>query len=532
MSRWTVWLKRLGFGLLAGLTAALVMTAVMALLRLLLGISPPAELLGDRIVPTIDVREFIRIIIRYGGPEQAKEVPIKATIAAQLAVGALAGVVYSLVVKESTGQRRWSVGRISVSHRGVFFASILVLILWVISLAVFWPVLQSNYLGIPPRFAGIATATAMLVAYVSYGVTAMLAYHAVAGPFRVADQTTDDRAPNAGRRSLLVGGVGIAAAVAGFGTIRTLYQRSTFFYDGKRYHPADAQYIVPVDQFYLVTKNVIDPVVHPSLWRLEIDGLVEHPHSYGFDELTALPLTKQDTTLECISNQVGDGLISNAEWTGVPLRDLLNRAVLKPGIKRVLFRAVDGYTDTIPLDKALEPTTLVAYRMNGQPLPHHHGYPVRIIVPGRFGEKNVKWITRIEPIAEETKGYYESQGWGPTFIPATLSRFDFPRNDQTLKLASDLPIKVRGIASAGDRGITRVEVSVDDKKTWQDALLDPRGSKLTWRLWNFDWSPTQPADYHLWVRATDGTGAVQTVEHYDIVPDGSSGFDRVTVHVA
>ncbi|HEX3721845.1 MAG TPA: molybdopterin-dependent oxidoreductase [Nitrolancea sp.] len=531
MNRWTVWLKRIGIGLLAGLTAALVMTAVMALLRLVLGISPPAELLGDRIVPTINVREFIRIIIRYGGPEQAKEVPIKATIAGQLAVGAIAGLLYSLVVKESKGQRLWSVGRIAVSRRGVIFASTLVLILWAVSLAIFWPVLESNYLGIPPQFAGIVTAAAMLVAYVSYGVTAVLTYHAVAGSFPATAETTEDRAPSAGRRSLLVGGVGAVAAVAGFGMIRTLYKRSTFFYDGRRYHPADAQYIVPADRFYLVTKNVIDPVVHPSLWRLEIDGLVEHPHTYGFDELTALTPITQDTTLECISNQVGDGLISNAQWTGVPLRDLLNSAVLKPGIKRVLFRAVDGYTDTIPLDKALDPTTLVAYRMNGQPLPHHHGYPVRIIVPGRFGEKNVKWITRIEPIGEETKGYYESQGWGPTFIPATLSRFDFPRNSQTLKLASDLPINVRGIASAGDRGITRVEVSVDNKTSWQDATLDSRGSKLTWRLWSFAWSPVQPGDYHLWVRATDGSGAVQTVEHYDIVPDGSSGFDRATVHV-
>lgn len=526
-----VYLRRIAFGLLAGLCAALVMTAVMALLRLALGISPPAELLGDRIVPTIDVREFIRIIIRYGGPEEAKKVPLKATIAGQVAVGALVGVLYGLVVKESRGQRLWRAGRIVVSRRGVVFASALVLILWAISLVVFWPVLQSNYLGLPPLWAGIATAAGMLVSYVAYGVTAVLAYHVIAGPHVAVDATTDGSAASPARRALVVGGVGVAAAASGFGLIRTLYNRSTFSYDGRRYHPTDTQYIVPVDRFYLVTKNVIDPVVRPSLWRLEIDGLVEHPRTYGFDDLMALTSTTQDTTLECISNQVGDGLISNASWTGVPLRDLLNTAVLKPGIKRVLLRAVDGYTDAIELEKALEPTTLVAYRMNGQPLPHHHGYPVRIIVPGRFGEKNVKWVTRIEPIGEETKGYYESQGWGPTFIPATLSRFDFPRDNQTFKRAADLPLNVRGIASAGDRGIRAVEVSVDDGHTWQPALLSERGSTLTWRLWSFAWNPAQAGDYRLWVRATDGTGAVQQLEHYDIVPDGTSGFHRITVHI-
>ncbi len=152
--------------------------------------------------------------------------------------------------------------------------------------------------------------------------------------------------------------------------------------------------------------------------------------------------------------------------------------------------------------------------------------------PGRFGEKNVKWVTSIEPVGEEIKGYYEKQGWGPTFIPATNSRFDFPFDNQTLKLGSDVPIKTRGVAFAGDRGVSKVEVSFDDGKTWTDAQIDPRGSDLTWRLWNLEWTPAQPGDHRLWVRATDGTGEVQSKEHYDIVPDGASGFNRITVHIA
>ncbi len=531
MSSLGCWTRRIGIGLMVGLVGGLVMTAVMALLRFGPGISPPAELLGDRIVPTLDVRHFIDLIIKYGGPNQLKQIPIKATIAGQLAVGALVGVLYAVVVREGKDQRLVRVAGLTLSRRGILLATGLVGAIWLATIIALWPVLQSNYRGLPPMPARIVTLLGTLFDYVTFGLTLVLGYHALAGPFPYSEAAVSDDAPRIGRRTLVVGGLGVAAAASGAGLIRALYKRAAFSYDGTRYHAADADYIVPADRFYAVTKNLIDPVVEPSLWRLELGGLVDHPRSYSVDDLTALTSVEQDTTLECISNGVGDGLMSNARWTGVPMRDLLNTAGLKPGIKRVLFRAVDGYTDTIPLDKALEPTTLVAYRMNGQPLPHHHGYPVRIIVPGRFGEKNVKWVTRIEPVGEEIKGYYESQGWGPTFIPATASRFDFPFNNQTLSRSADLPVRTRGVAFAGNRGISKVEVSFDDGHSWNVAQLDPRGTDLTWHLWHLDWSPQQTGDYRLWVRATDGTGATQSQEHYDIVPDGASGFHRITVHI-
>ena len=532
MNGFGTWAKRIGIGILAGLVGALVMTAVMALLRIGPGISPPAELLGDRIVPTLDVRHFIDLIVKYGGPNQLKQIPIKASIAGQLGVGVLFGLIYAFIVKEGKGQSLFRFGRLSLSRRGFVYISAVILVLWTATMIYLWPVLWSNYRGLPPTPARIVTMIGTFVSYASYGVTLLLAYHLLAGPFPIRETTPNDDRVRMGRRAVLVGGVGVVAAASGVGLIRALYNRGAFSYDGTRYHPADADYIVPVDRFYTVTKNLVDPVVEKPLWRLKIGGLVDHPHTYSFDDLTARTAVKQDTTLECISNGVGDGLMSNATWTGVPMRELLNDAGLKTGIKRVLLRAVDGYTDTIPLDKAMEPTTLVAYEMNGQPLPHHHGYPVRVIVPGRFGEKNVKWVTAIEPVGEEIKGYYEKQGWGPTFIPATNSRFDFPFNNQTLKLGSDTPVKARGVAFAGDRGISKVEVSFDDGKTWTAAQIDTRGSDLTWRLWNLAWTPAQPGDYHLWVRATDGTGEVQSKEHYDIVPDGASGFNRITVHIA
>ena len=387
MNSWMIWAKRIGIGILVGLVGALVMTAVMALLRIGPGISPPAELLGDRIVPTLNVRHFIDLIVKYGGPSQLKQIPIKASIAGQVGVGILFGIIYGVIAQEGEGQSLFRFGRLSFSRRGFVYISAVVLVLWAATIIYLWPVLWSNYRGLPPTPARIVTMIGILVAYASYGVTVLFAYHALAGPFAPREATASDERVHMGRRAVLVGGVGVVAAVSGAGLIRALYNRATFSYDGTRYHPADAEYIVPTDRFYTVTKNLIDPVVEKSLWRLQIGGLVDHPHTYSFDDLASRTPVKQDTTLECISNGVGDGLMSNATWTGVPMRDLLNDAGLKSGIKRVLLRAVDGYTDTIPLDKAMDPTTLVAYEINGQPLPHHHGYP---------GPRHRAWTVRRE----------------------------------------------------------------------------------------------------------------------------------------
>ena len=172
----------------------------------------------------------------------------------------------------------------------------------------------------------------------------------------------------------------------------------------------------------------------------------------------------------CISNGLDAGLISNAVWKGVPFRDLLDRASPFSGAARVRFHAVDNYTDTIPMEKAMQPTTLVAYEMNGVPLPHRHGYPVRMIVPGYFGEKHVKWLTRIELTTSDAKGFYENQGWGPDFVTPSRSRIDVPYHNSLFSLGKlSGPIEVKGMAYGGDRGISRVELSFDDEETWRDA---------------------------------------------------------------
>jgi DMSO/TMAO reductase YedYZ molybdopterin-dependent catalytic subunit len=170
--------------------------------------------------------------------------------------------------------------------------------------------------------------------------------------------------------------------------------------------------------------------------------------------------------------------------------------------------------------------------MNGETLPDRHGFPARVIVPGYFGEKHVKWITRIEVADDSAIGFYEKQGWGPDFIVPTRSRFDVPDNQSTFTSAiAANGIAVRGVAFGGDRGISRVEVSFDDGNTWQDAKLDYPGTKLTWALWSYDWRPAAADNYTLVVRATDGEGAVQEWDEERPFKSGTTGFHKITVYV-
>ena len=183
----------------------------------------------------------------------------------------------------------------------------------------------------------------------------------------------------------------------------------------------------------------------------------------------------------CISNGLDAGLISNARWKGFRLRDFLESAMPLSKAARVRLHGVDNYTDTIPLEKAMDPATLLAYEMNGAALPDRHGYPLRVIVPGYFGEKHVKWLTRIELTTADAKGFYEAQGWGPDFITPTRSRIDVPDHESRFSLGKlSGPIEVKGIAYGGDRGISRVELSFDDGKTWKDAETYYPGTKLSW----------------------------------------------------
>ncbi|PLS80262.1 MAG: hypothetical protein CYG59_08915 [Chloroflexi bacterium] len=522
------WSGVLGAGLLAGLIAALSMTLVMALLRWTLGLPSPSELVGERLVPQLTIEQFIGFIERFGGYNQLKQVGVSSVLGGQLVFGAVAGLVYAAIVERSRARDPERTWRWGISRHGWLVVLGLITLAWIVSLVALWPVLGANFRGLPPGQARFATLLGLLVAYTTFGLTLAFTYRLLTQHASVAQPVPVGARPIR-RRTFLVGGAGVVIALATGGIVRRLYQLATFAYDGLRYQGPDIQPITPNDQFYSVTKNIIDPSVAQAAWRLEITGLVAQPRSYSYADLAALPAIMQETTLMCISNAVGDGLMSNAVWKGVPLRTLLEAAGPQAGIRELLLHGADGYTDTIPLEKAMEPTTLVVYEMNGEPLPPIHGYPARVVVPGLYGEKSVKWVTRIDLIDYDAKGFYEQQGWGPNFVIPIHSRFHGPNIDNPLPVNQITTII--GTALGSNQGVSRVEVSTDDGRTWNDAQITYPGTRLTWVFWKYDWRPMQPGEYRWVVRATDGNGLLQTAEERGITPQGSTGYHKLTVRV-
>jgi DMSO/TMAO reductase YedYZ molybdopterin-dependent catalytic subunit len=529
------WLAIAATGLLAGIVATLVMILLMAGARTWLGISPPPEALPDRFAPTIPIPTFFSLFDRFGGYNGLKRFGIASGLAGLFTVGAVFGVVYALIVesRRSRESGRWQAG---LSRLAVGFIIAAALVLWVVSLALLWPVLDANYRGAPPGTARLASAASLLIEYFAFAAAVALLYRWLLPRPALAARPAPVGEPVA-RRAVVAGAAGLALAAGSGALIRNLNERATFGYDGRAYSGPGVQPIAPNDKFYTVTKNVVDPNADPGVWRLEIGGLVEAPRSYSFDDLMNLTSVEQESTLMCISNRIGAGLMSNAVWQGVPLRDLLTASRPLDGALEVFLNGADAYTDSFAFAKAMDPTTIVAFAMNGEPLPQRHGYPARIVVPGLYGEKNVKWVTRIEVVDYDAKGFYEQQGWGPNFVIPTRSDIFGPRwvrrrGDSFVEpFAAGRTATIRGRAFAGDRGIQRVEFSADDGETWRQTRIDYPGTNLTWTFWSADWLPEEPGEYTLVSRATDGTGAPQPSESRGIVPQGATGYHRVVATV-
>ena len=538
-------LQDAAIGLLAGLLATATMILTFAALRTWAGVSPPPEAIPDRFAPTLDIPTFFSLFGRFGGYNGLKRFGITSGLAGLILVGVLVGILYALVATSAWARRgeRWR----GWPRRGVIVLGLVVAGLWLGLLAVLWPVLDANYRGLSPTPATLVTAGAYLLVCLLYAAVLLGSHRWLtpaaarphpapaappAGPI-IADGPPLASSAPVGRRAVVAGAATVALALPSFALIQRLNADATFPYDGTPYSGPGVQPLTPNDKFYTVTKNVVDPNVSQNLWALQVDGLVAQPHTYRFPELAALSSITQESTLMCISNQIGAGLFSNAIWGGVPLRDLLRAASPAASAVEVRLHAADGYTDTFAIERALDPTTLVAVTMNGEPLPRRHGYPARIIVPGLYGEKNVKWVTRIEVIDHDGKGFYEQQGWGPNFEIPTRSDIFAPRwrrdrGDHFVEaFVRNEPATIRGRAFAGARGIRAVEFSADDGATWRPATLDYPGSDLTWTFWSAEWLPIGTGEFTLLSRATDGTGAPQSSERRGIVPEGATGYHRV-----
>lgn len=302
--------------------------------------------------------------------------------------------------------------------------------------------------------------------------------------------------------------------------------------------PLLASEITPTYLFYRIDINPIIPQVDSKTWNLTIKGLVEKPITINYDQIRSMPSVQEYVTLECISNKIGGDLISTALWKGVRLSQLLEKAVIKPNVKYVVFRCADGYDVGVPIEKSQMEGAILAYDMNYAPLTAKHGFPVRAIVPGLYGMMNPKWLTEIELVDSVYKGYWQRLGWSniaqdnagsSILIPGQApARQRFRTLDETVDSSYGGKVPIAGIAFAGTRGISKVEVSTDGGTTWKTAQIKDPLSKYTWVLWTAGYIPPNQENYKIVVRATDKSGKTQTTDMNPPFPNGATGFHTIT----
>lgn len=547
--------QRFTTGFLAGLLAGIVATLLMIILSVTVnGVSLP-EVFGSALTGLLSPSLFTYLHNLIGG--DAKHYLFYIIVVGQCLVFALSGGLCNLLVGEI--QRRQTDTSATDVHwtTGVLLA----LILWVIVGVAFLPLTGAGLFGSALGIGLLSTMLSLAVVGATFGVLFVFTQNWLMER-RVETQSTRGKrkSTTTARRDLLINsiqviGVGVlgvlawrfitssgssSAGTAASSSVSKLVQQfkkkivpppmPNYSSDFKLV-PQLSSEITPNDQYYVVSKNLFsDPTVDGKSWRLSVTGQVQKSLVLTYDALLAMPTVKQYESMMCISNDVGGQYMSNALWEGVPLADLLTRAggVVNTATKVVIY-AADDYSDSIHLSKALEPTTLLAIRMNGQTLPQGHGFPVRLLVPGIYGMKHVKWITRIDVVNSDYQGYWQQRGWSDEAPIRLTARIDTPLTGTTLKAHTQTSIA--GVAFSGNKGISEVDVSLDEGQTWQRAILKRPFSDLTWVLWELAWQPTTAGTYNVLARAIDLEGNVQDPNLAPPAPDGSSGYHTISLTV-
>ena len=290
-------------------------------------------------------------------------------------------------------------------------------------------------------------------------------------------------------------------------------------------------YITAATDFYRIDTAVFVPSIDPATWRLSIDGMVEHPRTYSYEQLLTMPMVEEVVTLACVSNDVGGHLVGNARWLGVPLRDLLAHAGVHPAATQIVGRAADDFSVNVATADALDGrVALVAVGMNGAPLPAKHGYPARLVVAGFYGYASAtKWLTSIELTRrEDHDSFWVERGWAKDGPIRLQSRFDTPRPGA--RLAADA-VHLGGMAWGPAGGVGLVEVSIEGGP-WRTARLGFVSTGDTWVQWSYEWADPTPGDHVAAVRATDVHGAVQTDRPSPPEPSGATGLHYRSFSVA
>jgi DMSO/TMAO reductase YedYZ molybdopterin-dependent catalytic subunit len=286
--------------------------------------------------------------------------------------------------------------------------------------------------------------------------------------------------------------------------------------------------ITPNDEFYVTSKGGT-PTVDRAKWQLKFDGLVEHPFTLNYQDLMKLPRIEKVYTLECISNTPGGTAIGNAKWAGTPLKPLLERATPSGDATHAAIYAADGFSTGHTLERLWNEENFIAWQMNGEDLPPVHGYPVRIFIPGKFGMKQPKWVTRIELLKKPHLGYWESQGWSDECERWAHARFTDLKDGAKISARN---FEFVGYAVGNLAGIKSVDISFDDGKTWKPTAIFSNPSPITWTFWKYTWVNPKRGKYRVRVRAIDGTGRVEGREPTSSFPNGATGQQALTVTVS
>lgn len=480
------------------------------------GLDGPIELIGDGILQALPIPVFTFMLQVL--QQSAKPVLLASVVGGIVLVGGLLGMLVPGVLR--VGNARTLPWRIAKLASGIW-APLVIVIIVIASYGTAVPIPTGRLIRLA-LFLGVD----MLVFAAAIHATAPHVAQLLTKPSTRVDD--DSPALDSGRRQLLKaagGGLIVAANLLYIGA----YIRSATGATSARRRGVIPDPVTPVGEFYVISKNFSDPRVDADNWTLEITGLIDRPTSLSYVDLLQLPGQMQLTTLTCISNQVGGDLISNGAWEGVALADLLIAAGMRSGAIKIAIYAHDGYTESLPLSKALDRSTMLVHSMNGAPLNTRHGFPARLIVPGKYGIKNVKWIRRIEVVAGDFRGFWQQRGWTDDATIQTMSRIDAPASRSIVNRGA---VEVGGVAYAGDRGIELVEWSSDGGHTWSDADSIEQIAPFSWVIWRSTWNPTERGSHKLVVRATDGTGEVQPTTRRPPIPDGVHGLHHIDVGVA
>jgi DMSO/TMAO reductase YedYZ molybdopterin-dependent catalytic subunit len=288
--------------------------------------------------------------------------------------------------------------------------------------------------------------------------------------------------------------------------------------------------VIPVDDLYVKSYLRTPESVPRENWQILLGGQMRQTQTLTWSDLQSFPLVEQMHTMECIGNPVGGRLLGNLVWQGVSLRDVLARANPTPVSDHLVISGVDEYFTSVPLDLAMDERSMLVFSVGGQPLPHPHGYPVRVLLPGVYGQKQPKWVIALQAVTGAHPGTWERQGWSDQAIIQVNSRIDYPRDGSQIPLGQSLPVS--GVAFADTSGVARVEVSVDGGLHWSEAVIYPGPSTQVWTTWQWDWTAPSAGQHIVKVRATSGSGQTQVDAGgflSGVFPNGTTSIHSIVV---